>query len=197
MPMRRMHARRNHGVIEVINEALGLEADRLTIMQMALRAVIVYVVALLFVRMGDKRFLGKNTAFDVAVGIMFGSVMSRAITNASDFLPIVVAGGVMLGLHWAIAVVAFRSDEVGVLVKGSERRLVEDGEIRWHEMAAAHIGERDLLGALRQSGVEDVGRVSSAYLERSGDVSVIERSDAPRVLDIEVADGVQTVRIVV
>ena len=184
-------------MVELINEALGLEADRLNIVQMALRSVIVYAVALAFVRLGDKRFLGKNTAFDVAVGIMFGSVMSRAITSAQDFLPIIVAGGVMLALHWAMAVVAFRSDVVGVLVKGSERRLVEDGEIRWDEMAGAHIGERDLLGALRQSGVEDVGRVTSAYLERSGDVSVIERSDAPRVLDVQVVDGVQTVRIVV
>ena len=181
---------------EMISEALGLEADTLSIAQMALRAVIVYAVALAFVRLGDKRFLGKNTAFDFAVGIMFGSVMSRAITNAPEFLPIIGAGGVLLALHWAMAVLTFRSDNVGVLVKGSERRLVKDGEIQWDQMAGAHITERDLGGALRQAGIEDVERVDVAYLERSGDVSVIERSPGTRALDIKVADGVQTVRIV-
>ena len=34
-----------------------------------------------------------------------------------------------------------------------------------------------------------------AYLERSGDVSVIPAPAVPRVVDVQVAAGVQTVRI--
>lgn len=59
----------------------------------------------------------------------------------------------------------------------------------WSQLASS---EGD---ALRQAGVQDIERVSAARLERSGDISVIERSDEPRVVDIDVADGVQTVRI--
>ena len=46
--------------------------------EMAMRACIVYVCALAIVRLGDKRFLGKPTAFDAVLGIIFGSVVSRA-----------------------------------------------------------------------------------------------------------------------
>lgn len=181
--------------MDVVSDLLGLEAETLTSSQMALRALIVYVVTLAFVRIGDKRFLGKSTAFDVTLAIMFGSIMSRAITTAQEFVPIVVAGGVLIALHWLAAAVTFHSDRVGALVKGSERRLVVDGEIRWDEMAGGKVTERDLMGGLRKEGVEDLSGVRLAHLERSGDISVLKARGEPRVVTVDVAEGVQTVRI--
>src|SRR3954449_10606866 len=101
----------------LVNDALGLDADSLGVVQTALRALIVYFVALAFIRVGDKRFLGKNTAFDVVIGIMFASVMSRAITSSGEFVPVLVAGGVLVALHFTVALITFRSDKVGTLVK--------------------------------------------------------------------------------
>lgn len=161
---------------ELLNEALGLDAESLSVAQTALRAVIVYVVTLAFVRIGDKRFLGKSTALDVVMAIMFGSVMSRAITTAQEFVPIIVAGGVLVALHFLVALVSFRSDRVGTLVKGQERTLVRDGVIQWDAMPTSHVTRRDLDGALRTDGrVEDVADVRLATLERSGAISVITR----------------------
>ncbi len=183
-------------MIDLVREALGLDADTLSVAQVAVRAAIVYAVALAFVRLGDKRFLGKNTAFDVVVAIMFGSIMSRAVTEAGDFVPIMVGGGVLVFLHFVVAWMSFRSDRVGSLVKGNERLLVTNGEIHWDQMAAAHVTERDLAGALRSAArLDDVSRVEAAHLERSGAISVIERDGGPRVVSVDVADGVQTVRI--
>jgi len=160
--------------VDILNAALGLDADSLNAAQTAVRALITYVVALAFVRIGDKRFLGKSTAFDVVIGIMFGSVMSRAITTADEFVPILAAGGVLVALHFLVALATFRSDRFGTLVKGDERVLVRDGEIQWDAMAKAHVTERDLRGALRSQGkLEDVARVHLATLERSGEISVI------------------------
>ena len=182
--------------MDLLNEAFGLDAGSLGVVQVALRTVVVYAVALAFVRIGDKRFLGKNTAFDVVVGIMFGSVMSRAITDTSMFVSIMVSGGVMLAIHWLVAWVTFHSDKVGDLVKGRERRLVADGEIKWDQMQAAHITERDLMGGLRSAGnLDDLGPIGKAVLERSGEISVVKRSADPRVVSVNVADGVHTVRI--
>jgi len=159
-----------------LSDALGLDAASLGVVQMALRTVIVYVIALAFVRIGDKRFLGRSTAFDVVVGIMFGSIMSRAITTAEGFLPIIVAGGVLVALHFTVALITYRSDHSGTLVKGQERTLVRDGEIDWAAMGTAHVTRRDLDGALRSQGhVEDVRDVRLATLERSGEISVIPR----------------------
>lgn len=175
---------------------LGLEAEDLTITQMVLRAVIVYGAALLMVRLGEKRFLGKSTAFDVILGIILGSVVSRAITGSSPFFPTLAAGFVLVGLHWLFAVIAFRSDRFATLIKGSPRTLVENGEVLWEAMRKSNIGSNDLMGALRtQARISEVGQVQVARLERSGDISVIKADSPPKILEVEVADGVQTVRI--
>ena len=152
--------------MDLVRDVLGLDAESLSIGQAAVRAAIVYAVALAFVRIGDKRFLGKGTAFDVAVAIMFGSVMSRAITDPALF-PVVVGGGVLVALHYVTASLAYRSDRIGELVKGRVRTLVIDGGIRWDQMAAAHVTERDLRGAIRTgASVDDLSRVKVARLPR-------------------------------
>ena len=176
--------------------ALGLEAEGLNLWRMALRAVVVYVAAVAMVRVGEKRFMGKNTAFDVILGIVFGSVLSRAVTGNAPFFPTLGAGFALVCLHWAFAALAFHSDRFGSLVKGRERVLVRNGEVQRDNMRKSHISEKDLREALRVHGkITDPAEAESAHFERSGDISVIPGRREPRVLEIRVEKGVQTVRV--
>ncbi len=190
--MERMHPME---VWDVINAGLGLDAEELNVWQMGLRALVVYVVGVALVRVGQKRFIGENAAFDVLLAIILGSVISRGITGNAPFFPTLAAGLVLVLLHWLMAALAFRSDWFGFWVKGRSRVLVRDGEIQWGEMRGGQISERDLYESLRKQGVDHVSRVREARLERSGDVSVIMKDKAPRVVEIDVRDGIQTVQI--
>lgn len=175
---------------------LGTDRESLNAGHMAVRAAIVFSAAIFLVRVGDTRFMGRNTAFDIILAIILGSVMSRAITGQSPFFPTLVASVVLVGLHWSLAAIAFRSDRFGTAVKGRERQLVEDGALRRDTMSQSHISENDLLQSLRlNASLESPDDVAAAWLERSGDISVITRSSEPRVVDIEVRDGVQRVRL--
>lgn len=159
------------------------------------RAAIVYACALLFIRIGEKRALGKNTALDVVIAVMLGSVFSRGI-NSDDLVPALVGGAVLVLMHWLLSVATFRSHRLSVLLKGSPRTLIEDGRIDWAAMRASHISEGDLEASLRAGAqIEKVEDVKVARLERSGEVSAIGKSRQPRVLEVDVKDGVQTVRI--
>ena len=174
-----------------IRWALGLGVENLNVWQMALRAVVVYVAAVVMIRVGEKRFMGKNTAFDVILGIVFGSVVSRAITGNAPFFPTLGAGFALVCLHWVFAALAFRSDRFGTLVKGNAHELVRNGEVRQDNMRKSHISEKDLREALRVHGkINDPAEAESAHFERSGDISVIPRKPAARVLEIKVENGV-------
>ncbi len=180
--------------------ALGIELpqDDLTIGHMAARAVIVYVTALATARVGDRRFLGKASAFDVILAIILGSVVSRAITGSAPFFPSLVAGVVLVMTHRLFAAVQFRFSPFGKLIKGNPRVVVRDGEILWDAMRASHLSENDLRGSLRsQAHIDDLSQVAEARLERSGDVSVVKRKRRRETIDVDVEAGVQTVRIVV
>ncbi|HSL45472.1 MAG TPA: YetF domain-containing protein [Anaerolineales bacterium] len=175
---------------------LGLDVADVSAAQMALRTVLIYASTLAIVRVGSKRFLSQATAFDAIVAIMLGSIMSRAINGSAPFLPTVMAGIILVGLHWLIAAIAYYSDTFGNLVKGHPVLLIEDGEIQQKAMRQSSLSSQDLAEALRLgSKVTDPQRVQLAYLERNGGISVIPRKPEPRVVNVSVQDGVETVRI--
>lgn len=181
------------GLEELIG--LGKEARQLDVAEMALRAAIIYLVTLAVVRLGKKRFMGSGTAFDMIVGIMLGSMASRALTGNAPMIPTMVGAAVLVFMHWLLSAVALRWHGFGRLIKGDPVLLVRDGEVDEKMMRRTHMTGRDLDEDLRTRGVDDVGKVAEARLERSGQVSVVERAAAPKVVEVEVAAGVQRVRI--
>ena len=174
---------------------LGLESEQLGAMQMGLRAAVVYVVTVLMVRLAKKRFMGQATAFDVILGIMLGSIVSRAVTGNAPFLPALVGAAALLLMHWTFSGIAMRWHWFGGLVKGHSLRLVRDGEIDRNAMRAEHMSERDLWEDLRGEGVSSLEQVAEARLERSGKLSVVKAKRVPKVVEIVAAEGMQTVRI--
>jgi uncharacterized membrane protein YcaP (DUF421 family) len=174
----------------------GSEPIDVGVVQMLLRTLLVYAFTLAMVRVGSQRLLAKASIFDVIVAIMLGSIMSRAINGSAPLLPTLAAGLGLLAVHWLLAVVAFHTDWLGSLVKGDRILLIKDGEIQREGMRQASITDHDLRQALRtETHQTDPSRVEVAYLERSGKISVVPSTHEPRVVDVSVAAGVQTVRI--
>jgi uncharacterized membrane protein YcaP (DUF421 family) len=177
---------------------LGLDVADVGALQMALRTVLIYAATLAIVRVGSKRFLSQATAFDAIVAIMLGSIMSRAINGSAPFVPTLAAGVILVGLHWLIAAIAYSSDWFGTLVKGNAVLLIKDGDVQEKGLRQTSVSAKDLEEALRiESHVTEPESVKLAYLERNGGISVIPHKPEPRVLEVSVESGVQTVRIVV
>jgi uncharacterized membrane protein YcaP (DUF421 family) len=173
---------------------LGLDSKEIGVAQMALRAVVVYVVTVAFVRLAKKRFMSRATAFDVILGIMLGSIVSRAITGNAPFGPALAASAALIAMHWLFSFVAWRWHGFGIAVKGRPRTLVRDGAPDRDAMRRAHITEHDLDEDLRTEGLDGPERVREARLERSGKLSVVKRSE-PKVVEVRIEQGVQVVRL--
>lgn len=159
-----------------LNWAMGLDEPDLGIRHMMIRAMVVFCIALLIVRIGEKRFLSKNTAFDVILGVMLGSVTSRAITGQSPFVPTLCAAFVLVTMHCLLSQIALQWSPFGTLIKGRTRILVRNGEVDWNAMRRSNLSEDDLLSALRrQAKLTDWKGVKEARLERNGEISVIRK----------------------
>src|SRR5918911_3441913 len=174
---------------------LGQEAKEMTVGQMALRAAVVYVVTVAVVRLAKKRFMGRATAFDVILGIMLGSIVSRAVTGNAPFFPALAASAVLVAMHWLFSSIALRWHGFGVAVKGRPLVLVRDGRIEQDAMRGAHMTEHDLWEDLRGKSISRLEEVSEARLERNGRLSVIKAQQEAKVVEIAVGEGVQAVRI--
>jgi uncharacterized membrane protein YcaP (DUF421 family) len=153
---------------------LGIGQQDLDVLQMTVRALIVYPIGIAMVHVGDKRFLGGIAAFDLLMAIVIGSILSRAISGSAPFLPSIVASFALVLAHRGFAALGFRWDGFAKVVKGSSRQLVRDGEILCNEMRKSAIGEEDLRQAVRHHGrTTSLDEVREAFLERNGEISVI------------------------
>ncbi len=154
---------------------IGSESGDLNALQMALRAAVLYCATVVIVRLGKKRFMSKATAFDVILGIILGSIISRAVTGNAPLLPSLAAAMVLMAMHWLFSWIALYSRLFGVAVKGRSRTLIRDGIVDEVALARAHMTTHDLEEDLRSQGVADAAKVKEARLERSGVLSVIKK----------------------
>lgn len=185
---------------DALDWLLGISGgvQSLSLMQVAVRAVLIYFAGYIMLRVGEHRFLGKSTPFDIVLGFIFGTTLSRAINGTAPFFDTIAAGAILLGLHWLFASLAFHFDRINVWLNGLAVPLIKHGAIQHHNMRRKLIDNRLLQENVRIAGhLNDTEDVEEAYFERNGSISIIpkERPREMRVLDFKVQDGVQTVRI--
>lgn len=176
----------------------GNEVDIvIPVWQLVLRTIVVYGVALLIIRVAKRRFMGGFTTFDILLGFVVGSVLSRAITGAIRFIDMLFVISVLVSMHWIIAVIGYyASGVISKTVKNSARQLIKDGEVIEEAMRASKIGENDLMQAVRNKGnVDSLDKVKSAYLERDGSITIIPNGCETHIVEVEVKENVQTVKI--
>jgi uncharacterized membrane protein YcaP (DUF421 family) len=187
-----------YDIIQLLEYVFGGDEPQrsLGLGQIAARSTVIYVSGLAIVRLGKSRLLSKTSALDVILGFLLGSLLSRGITGSASLSGTIVASMTLVGLHWVLTAITSRSPWWENLVKGHVRPLISDGEILRENMRMSHISEGDLREELRlNANLDDPHLVKMAYKERSGQVGVIKRESKPKVVEVEVREGVQTVRI--
>lgn len=163
-------------IITFVEEIFGLNVDELKTWHILVRCLFIYILGIALVRLGNKRFVGRMSAFDFLLAIIIGSMLSRAITSSTQFFSILAACLLLILLHRSFSTIAARSDNFGNWIKGSERVIVKDGEILWKQMRKSNLSKQDLMQNLRlNANIANVEEVKEARLERNGDISVIKR----------------------
>ena len=160
--------------MDTFYQLIGKDSDEIVWWQMVCRGTLIFLYTMVLIRFGGRRIFGKLSSFDIVVGIMLGSIMSRAITGNARFFPTLVTGTAIVALHWLLAELARRSRTLGWLIKGRPVQIIADGQLRHDQLRRTTLTEADVLEAVRSNaGLDSVAGIKAAYLERSGDVSVV------------------------
>ncbi len=139
-----------------------------------LRTIVVYIAAIAIIKVGKRKFMGQHTGFDTLIAFILGSILSRGINGSSPLPQTIVSGFVLIFLHWILTQMDLRWNAFSRLMNGSAVKIIEYGIPIRDAMLEHGISDDDLIEAVRINGrVESVQQVSSAYLERSGRISVI------------------------
>src|ERR1700678_3444549 len=134
----------------------------------AAKAVLLFAVAVIGLRLGERRTLAQLGAFDFAVAVAIGSIIGRTVT-ASDtsFLPGAVALATPLAVHRPVALLP-RHSRIVRAVDHPPMVLVARGAVQERELARAGLTVADVHALLRQHGVEDLTEVGYLLYETRG-----------------------------
>lgn len=152
------------------------EGKDLNALNMGCRALVLYFIMLLFIRISGTRTFGKKTAFDNIIAITIGALLSRIVVGASAFFPTVTAGFVLVMVHRALAWASLHHKWIDRLIKGSERILYKQGKIEQENLDKSLMSRGDLMESVRiNSNLNDLETINEARLERTGEISIIKK----------------------
>jgi uncharacterized membrane protein YcaP (DUF421 family) len=161
--------------MEIINDLFGQGKD-LNILQMSLRAIVVFFIALALIRFTGMRVFGIKSALDTCIIIMLGSILSRAVTGASPFFPTVIASIVLMLIHKIIASISVSNQTISRLVKGTHVSLYKDGVLNEENLKKCALSYGDIMEEIRLDLHQDtMENIEEIFMERTGKISVIEK----------------------
>ena len=148
-----------------------------------LRALLLYIIVVLFMRLMGKRQIGQLEPFELVITLMVADLVAVPMQDIG--VPIVEGIIPMLALfaiHNVISFLSVRIQPLRVLFCGKPNILIDHGIINEKELKKMNISVLELMEGLRVKGVPDVSDVYRAMLETNGDMSVIVKKEAQPVI---------------
>ena len=160
-----------------IIDLLGHGED-LTPVQMALRAIIVFIVTLVLIKIGGVRIFGRRSSTDTIIVIVMGSVLARGIVGASPLLSVISGATAMILLHRLFGWLSFKFKWFERIIKGGKTRIYENGAILLSNLEKTALTTSDLTESLRlETRQNELEEIETAYLETNGRISFILKKE--------------------
>ncbi|HOQ09309.1 MAG TPA: DUF421 domain-containing protein [Syntrophomonadaceae bacterium] len=141
-----------------------------------LRAVVMYVMALVMIRLLGKRALGELGPFDFVVMTGVGhTVVSVALDRSIPYYEGIIILATLAGLEYIMGILALKSQTLSNLIVGRPVVLIDNGRIIRENLAREKCNVDDLMQELRKQGIRDIDEVEKGILESCGGFSVIRK----------------------
>jgi uncharacterized membrane protein YcaP (DUF421 family) len=159
--------------MDLINELFGHGND-LNSLQMSVRAITVFFLALMLIRFTGMRVFGIKSAFDTCIIIMLGAILSRAVVGASPFIPTIVSSAAFVVVYKIIARLSVTNQFISHLVKGKPLSLYKDGILNDRNLKKCTLSYGDVMEEVRLLlNQNSLDNISEIFMERTGKISVI------------------------
>ena len=156
-----------------MSELFGLSAPW---WHFVLRAVAVYLMVMVLMRVSGKRAVGQFTPFDLVLLILIGNAVQNGINGGDNSLTgAFVMAGTLIALNYAVAFATSRSRRAEQIIEGVPVVVARDGKLFEQVLRRELVSRDDFDEALRTCGVRHLHQVEIALLETNGRISVVQK----------------------
>jgi uncharacterized membrane protein YcaP (DUF421 family) len=143
-----------------------------------LRAVVVYFMVLLFIRVSGKRQVGQMTPFDLVLFLLISNAVQNAMNGGDNSITAgAILAATLIVLSVAMGWMTRHSRKLEKLIDGEAEILIHNGKLRPHALERAGLTQHELMAALREADCAAICDVHTAVLETNGRVTVLTRKD--------------------
>jgi len=153
------------------------------------RALILYAIIFLVIRLMGKRELSKVQPFELAIIILISDLASapmssRGISIFDGIVPIVT----LLIAYIIFTLVIQSNNKVQDVLCGTISVIIRDGKIDENELSKLQYTIEDLMEQLREKDVFKIQDIKCAMVETNGNLSVIKNSDAMEYIPLNIIE---------
>lgn len=161
--------------MELVKEIFG-EGKDLNVIQMSSRGIVVFVIALVLIRLSGRRSFGIRTPLDNIITISLGAILSRAVVGASDFLPVIICCFTIVIMHRIFGWLVVHYKAFGKFIEGDKIEIFKDGRFIKKNLERGLVCQEDIMQGVRKSAsTEDLEKIDKIYMERNGEISALKK----------------------
>jgi uncharacterized membrane protein YcaP (DUF421 family) len=156
-----------------------------TLLEIAIRTLIVYALLVVLVRMAGKREIAQLTPFDLVVLLLISNAVQNAMTGPDTSVTGgFVAATTLVIANFIVAKIRLKSSSFRRFVEGVPVVLVYQGKIVYENLQHEQMTVEELMAILREHEAPTAEEVEVATLETDGAVSVIRKKqgDGQRII---------------
>ena len=142
--------------------------------ELVIRAVLVYFVVMVMLRVSGKRAVGQFTPFDMVLLILIGNAVQNGMNAGDNSLPAaLLICAVLVALNYATAYLSSRNRKLLELVEGVPVLLARNGKVFDAVLKRENVSREDFDEALRQAENGKPEEIDYAMLESNGKISFV------------------------
>lgn len=143
-------------------------------LKIALSSIAVYLFIIVAIRLFGKKELAQLSIIDLAfILLISNSVQNAMVGSDSTLAGGLVAASSLFIVNYLFKFLLYRFPKLDAMVEGTELVLIYKGQLNMTNMTKARITHEELLEAVREHGVSEIGKVDLAVLEIDGNISII------------------------
>jgi uncharacterized membrane protein YcaP (DUF421 family) len=147
--------------------------------ELVVRAVVVYFVVMLMLRLSGKRAVGQFTPFDMVLLILIGNAVQNGMNGGDNSLPAaLLLCAVLVTLNYTMAYLTSRHRKLHELVEGVPVLLARKGKVFDAVLQRENISRQDFDEGLRQAENGKVEDIEYAMLESNGKISYVMKDSS-------------------
>ena len=167
-----------------------------------IRTIIVYLVAILAVRIMGKRQIGELKPHELVITILVSETANMPIEDnniplANMLVPIML----FVSFEIIVSAISMKSLSFRNVLQGKPIFVIRKGKLDEKQLKRMRLTMDDLIDAVRQKDIFDISTVQDAVVETNGSISVLQKAEeapvTPNQMKLSVKEDSVPVTIVI